>query len=219
MSAKTVCSICYLASRAGAKSEELERLSLRPSAQSGKFSRKLDKYLEVDLHRRGGLVLDVPGLVKDNPERVVYTMPVRAPHEELVQEWVEFPSLAADLATSVLERKWPDAYYNHIAVLDSTTPVLPVALYIDGFPFTKGDGAIGFYIYSLVSGHRHLCVILRKTSLCGCGCLGWCSIYQVFCVWHGRLRWVLKGLILVYNGMGSRSKPVSDWRGLVLHSQ
>jgi len=97
MSAKGVCTICFFACLAGAKSPDMERLALRPSAQSGKFSRKLDKYLGLDLHRKDCLRLSVPGLVKESSDRTVYTMPVRSPHEELVREWEGNPDLAVEL--------------------------------------------------------------------------------------------------------------------------
>ena len=56
------------------------------------------------------------------------------------------------------------------------TDVHPLALYVDGVRHTKRDGVIGFFIYSLVTPRRHLCVAVRKSDLCRCGCRGWCSM-------------------------------------------
>ena len=49
-----------------------------------------------------------------------------------------------------------------------------------GVPYTKEESFIGFFVYNLITGTRHLSVILRKSDLCACGCRGWCTLYTVF---------------------------------------
>ena len=53
--------------------------------------------------------------------------------------------------------EWAPNNYAHEVVRSSDAgTVLPVALYIDGVPFAKRDGMIGFYIGNMVSGARQV---------------------------------------------------------------
>jgi hypothetical protein len=89
---------------------------------------------------------------------------------------------------SVSSTSWPPLYYNNPIVKQSETPVVPLALYLDGVPSTKRDGILGFWLYSLVTFKRHLICVLRKSQLCRCGCKGWCSLHAVwaFLIWSLR---------------------------------
>ena len=50
---------------------------------------------------------------------------------------------------------------------------------MDGVSFIKHDGVLAFTVYNLVTNLRHLCVVLRKSWMCRCGCAGWCSVFMV----------------------------------------
>lgn len=71
--------------------------------------------------------------------------------------------------------------------------VLPLALYLDGVPMTKRDGVLGIWMYNLVSMKRHLVAVLRKSSMCKCGCHGWDSLHAVWCFVHWSLRAMAAG--------------------------
>ena len=43
---------------------------------------------------------------------------------------------------------------------------------------------IGFFVYNLVSGRRHLAAVLRKSYICKCGCKGWCRIFPIVDMLH-----------------------------------
>ena len=184
LSAKWVCVICWFASKAGAQGPAA-RVALKPTAQSGQFARKLDAYLGIDVRKRDLLHVQVPGYTKADVSRSTSSVPVRAPHEEIDKEVQRDPIFFADLDNLVRDSEWGPAYTQHLVVQGSTERVVPVVLYVDGFPFSQLDGAIGFYIYSLVSGFRHLAAILRKSEICRCGCKGWCSIFPIllFLTW------------------------------------
>lgn len=47
-----------------------------------------------------------------------------------------------------------------------------------------------YVVYSLATGVRHLCCVLRARSLCRCGCGGWCN-HSIVLRW---LHWNLKAL-------------------------
>ena len=65
-----------------------------------------------------------------------------------------------------------------------------LALYIDGVPYSRHDGFLGFWVYNLITWKRHLAVVLRKSQMCACGCRKWCSLWPVFRF----LQWSLRAL-------------------------
>ena len=78
MSAKTVCSIAYWASRAGARGD-IEKLSHRPDAPSGHFQRHLDSVLgtKVSELRKSMYHIRLPGLqTKNDSSRSTHLQPV-----------------------------------------------------------------------------------------------------------------------------------------------
>ena len=44
--------------------------------------------------------------------------------------------------------------------------------------------------YNLVNNKRHVVCVIRKSSLCKCGCRGWCTLFPVFQM----LKWSFKAL-------------------------
>ena len=53
------------------------------------------------------------------------------------------------------------------------------SIYVDGTLFNAHDSVLGFFCVNMVSGARHLCGTLRKSTICRCGCKCWCSFYPV----------------------------------------
>ena len=78
----------------------------------------------------------------------------------------------------------PPCYMQHVVAQERGHRAWPLALYVDGVPTTSKDGMLGFWVYSLLTQKRHLCVALRKSSLCRCGCRGWCTLHGVFAFLH-----------------------------------
>ena len=201
MSAKCVCTLAWYASKAGAVGPAT-RLRLRPEAQSGQFAPKVDKFMGITVKKETLLHLKVPMYDKHDENRAVHEIPVKSPHEELNNEMLRGPSILEQLEQSVKDKEWAPIFEQHPIVRRHGGKALPVALYVDGFPFLKEDGAIGFYFYNLLTGVRHLACVLRKSTLCSCGCQGWCSIYPVFKM----LQWSFEA--------GAEGKfPKSAWDG------
>ena len=121
--------------------------------------------------------------------KTIYQMPVNLQHECLSQEVEKSPCMLADLEAGILDKEWATNDYDHPVVKASSTPVLPIALYVDGVPFIKQDSMTCFFVYSLVTHRRHLTATLRKSELCKCGCKAWCSLYPIFEL----LRWSFAG--------------------------
>lgn len=183
LSAKDVCVIAYFATKAGLPKGPLADLAYNPAAQSGHFNRHLSRVLKLDSElMKGAYLLEVPGHDKFALSRTQAKLPVLPPHECLEKSISQGGSLSAQrLRVSVREKDWASQYYAH-PVVQGAAPeeaVWPLALYVDGVPFQKRDGLIAFYAYDLVTNTRHLCTVLRKSELCKCGCLGWCSLWPV----------------------------------------
>ena len=76
----------------------------------------------------------------------------------------------------------PQVYLNHPAVTSAPAgvDVHPVALYLDGVAYHRLDSVLGIWVYFLLTGHRHLIVVSRRSELCSCGRKGWDSLCPVF---------------------------------------
>jgi hypothetical protein len=93
-----------------------------------------------------------------------------------------------------------------LAAVAAGVPAYPLALYLDGVQCWNRDGVIGFYLWSMTTGIRHLLCVLQKSTLCCCGCRGWCSLWPV---WQ-MLRWSFECLA---NGVYPQSRhDGAPWR-------
>ena len=182
LSARSCCVLAFWATRAGAEGKVAE-LAVKPSAQSGKFQQHLDSVLGVTKEDPSHYVVSIPGHDKFDTTRTAHEIPCVLPHEALNDELSEHPSLRERLAALVANNELPPLYFRHPTVrADPNT--FPIAIYIDGVAFAKRDSLLGFWCYNLASGRRQLLVVLRKSALCKCGCLGHCSLHVVFGVLH-----------------------------------
>ena len=185
MSAKTLSLICWWSAKAGAAGP-VQKYGFRPDAPTGHYQRHLDQVSGVSLkaERSWRYVLSVPSLAKYDPSRCCHDVPVNVPHECLSEEILEHPEILDEVEAT----QWPPAYYDNPIVRRDGRRVVPLALYLDGVPSTKRDGILGFWVYNLLTRRRHLICVLRKSSLCKCGCGGWDSIYVVwrFLLWSLR---------------------------------
>jgi hypothetical protein len=199
-SAKIVCVTCFWAKHAGITAQCIADFALKPSSPSGHFQRKMDSVLGTRLKPNEMLELQVPCLRKHDLSRSLQAVPVLAPHEIVERELEDNP----DLLDTILERSkdgdWHHSYTAHPIVSSACAPVVGMALYVDGVPFVKKDSVLGFYLYVLGVGRRHLIATLRKSELCKCGCHGWCTLVQI---WHF-IRWSLEACC---EGVWPRTNP------------
>ena len=64
-------------------------------------------------------------------------------------------------------------------------PPSPIGLFPDGVPFQKRGSLVAVWFFNLLTGVRHLAVVLKKEQFCSCGCRAWCTFFAVF----DYLRW------------------------------
>ena len=90
--------------------------------------------------------------------------------------------------------------------------VVPCAVYVDGTPYLRRDSVLVLLVVNLLTRTRHLVALLRKATLCRCGCSGWCTIWPVL----NKLRWSFRasrsGRWPTGGCAGMRWDPDS-WRG------
>lgn len=191
ISAKQCCVLAHWASLAGAVGP-CDKFAMKPGHQSGAYQRKLDSYLEIDKNEPF-YMLKVPGMSPELGERVVHDVEVLPPHEILASEVEKDPGFLARVAAGAGQEEWPQLA-GHPAVLAAGPGevVVPLALYVDGVPYTKADSFLAFWLYDLVTYKRHLVCVLRKSRICACGCKKWCSLWEIF-RW---LHWSFRALAL-----------------------
>lgn len=190
ISAQQCCTLAHWASLAGAVGPCAE-FALKPGNPStGHYQRKLDAYLRVD-EDPAFYMLPVPQIDKADSAREVQDLETVPPHEALAAEVAADPGLL-ERALRAGPSDWATNFTTHPAVVSAPpgVPVLPVAIYLDGVPFTALDGFLGIWIYNLITYKRHLVAVLRKSRMCDCGCRKWCSLYPVFLF----LRWSFAAL-------------------------
>ena len=185
ISARTMCVICWWAVKAGCRSEKVSKFAYSPEAQTGKYQRHVDAAMGVSTKNQSSYRVDVPSYLKHGLTRQEVPTTVGIPHEQLLEEIADNVTFEDDLHSAVQERRLPPSYYSHDVVLAADGagdphPPVPIGMFIDGVQFLKKASFIAVWVFSLVTGQRHILAILKKHQLCSCGCRGWCSLYRVF---------------------------------------
>ena len=174
----------------GKLAPSVAKFGLRPDAPSGHYQRHLDACLGHSTKSDKLYALAAPSHATGTlgrSMRVLYTVP---PHEAVATE-MEDPTALAQLRSVVDRGDLPPRCYNHQIVARHGTPeapVLPLAMFIDGVPYSINDSVVGMWCQNLATGTRHLCAVLRKRHMCRCGCKGTCTLWPVmsFFAWSFR---------------------------------
>ena len=190
MTARHFCIICYYCGRAGL-GQMFSNYGLRPGAESGHYQRKLDGLLGFTTMQSKLYALTTYGVRKDTIGRAAQTLLVRPVHEQLQAEIEADPAQGDALDAMKASGKLPPAYHEHCVVQrNADERVWPVALYMDGVPYSITDSVLAVWLVNAVSGKRHLCALVRKRQACRCGCRGWCTYFVLLKYLH----WCLQAL-------------------------
>ena len=167
LSAVDVGRLCWWAVLAGAAGA-VSDFATRPSSQTGKFNQKISKALGIDDVIEESYDLDFPGEDKYARTRILRAIPTLPMHEALQSEFDHNRALREELEIVLENADWIQQCYDHDVVRRARPGeiIWPVAIYVDGVPFQKRDGLVNFQAYNLVSGKRHLLLVLRKTEIC-----------------------------------------------------
>ena len=191
ISATTFCLICYWAGRAGIK--EAIKYGLRPGCQSGRYSQKVKSIFQWRSRNDLFYELKVPCQGKHDVERSLQSIDIIPGYEQLIRD-INDQTESELVRLRSLDDGLPDQYWDHPVVSnDPESLVYPIAIYIDGVPYSHTDGVIGWWLINLITQRRYLISILRKRNICRCGCRGWCSIYCFFREIHWELKILADG--------------------------
>ena len=180
ISARDVCLISYYASLGGLVGEAA-KLAKPPGLQTGKYNARFKKCTHFQDELDNVTLVPVPGYDKWSGDSVVLQIPMRSPQACIQAEiddlgldefYDQVDSLShtwgESLSSNQLVQEFPDDRYH------------PLGMFVDGVPFLKRDGLLGFSVFSLIFEIRKLCVVIRKSKLCHCGCQGWCTFYAIW---------------------------------------
>ena len=112
MSARVLCTICWWAWKAGCRGEAVKKFAHCPDAQSGKFQKKIDRKMGVDLSK-ASYRIPIPTYAKGGLVRTTPPTPVELPSEVLAEELENEPGFDDLLDEAVRSRKLPPSYFNH----------------------------------------------------------------------------------------------------------
>ena len=186
LSSKLFCNLCWWA--AGfTMNPVIHKYAKAPGAPSGHYQPFLDQKFGTIPKKHTMYTFDVPGHRRHDLQRTLCNVPVNPAHEQLALELKADPSVQLKLWEAVHEDKLPPSYHSHPVVLSARAAgklALPLALFLDGVPYSHTDGVLGVWLLNIVSGKRHLVVVLRKRIICKCGCRGWCSYDALFRMLH-----------------------------------
>lgn len=175
ISARLMCELCWWCS-GFSQSPLVAKHAKKPGAPSGHYSRHLDQVFGYGQKTSTRYTIAVPRHQRHDLARTVHRIPTTVAHEALGAEMRSDPSLGLRLKEALNRGLLPPAYHTHpVVVANAGAPILPLALYCDGVPYSRTDSAIGYWVINLLSGVRHLLAVLRKKMTCKCGCRGWCS--------------------------------------------
>ena len=207
LSCAQCCIIMYFAYRAGI--EQAKPYQLHPGARTGHYGRKLHAAMGHTARNPDLYNLEVPGTLKRDLARVVHNFWTIPGHEQLVEDVGDDPVCRARLSEHIRKHDLPPCYWEHPVVAASSEEevVYPFALYMDGLPYSHTDGVLGVWLVNLISGVRYLTAILRKKSICQCGCRGWCSYFAVFLYLAWQITALAKGIRPNKRHDGSAWKP------------
>ena len=189
LKANQLCTIAWWAGKAGA-SGDCSPLGMAPGKASGGYHRHVDRFLG-HLDTKWLYEIDVPGHDRHEVARASQRIFVGNAHEMLAEEFKESPDLLSfklkELqATNVL----PPSYFENPIVQrfqHEDIPIFLLSVYLDGVSYTKRDSVLNLTVQNLVSGRRHVLMVLQRSRICRCGCAGWCSMFPV---WYW-LKWCL----------------------------
>ena len=193
LSSQTVCLLCHYAGQAGMPAE-VAQYGRRPGTSHSHCARHLQKKLGFETTADKLYKLPVPAYRKHDLSRSSHDLHCLPLHEAVVDAAEGDRALEQKLEDAISNGELPPPYTTHPGVEGWRDHPLPLALYVDGLPYTITDSVVGFWVINLITNTRVLLSVVRKRLSCQCGCRGWCTFHPVLCF----LRWSLHAL---YHGV------------------
>ena len=187
ISAQHFCTLCFWAHKAGMNGN-VASYGLKPGCNSGAYQRHLDRVLGIHATKQKVYTVKTVGQPRNDVARGPIEVAMLPIHEVVDEELTATRSAAVQFQEAVDERRFPPAYWSNPVVKASPTPVVPLALFLDGVPYSLTDSVVGVWVVNLLTSKRHLLGVVRKAITCKCGCRGWDTWYSILRF----LRWSLR---------------------------
>jgi hypothetical protein len=179
MGANTFCILCYWAHAAGIQGA-VATYGVAPGKQSSYYQKVLNSKLHFKEERDVLYNLPVPGVKRHELSRCMVDVLVRPGHEAFQKEVSNDCTFSVKLREAIEGGLLPPSYHQHPIVVSNPGEVIaPIAIYMDGLPYSQVDSVLGVWLINVVTGMRHLIASIRKKMTCACGCRGWCSYFSV----------------------------------------
>ena len=180
MRAITAELFCTIMHRAVAAGPSLYRKrALGKAKGTGHYSRHCETHIPLFKEQRPGYAFDMPSTGRLGA-RVNHSLHMLVPTEEIQAEFDATPDMEEKLMSAIDSGVLPRSYDDNPVVLQSTKPVIPFGLFVDGAAYSLTDSTIGIWMINLITRRRHLIGSVRSSLLCACGCRGYCSLFSVF---------------------------------------
>jgi hypothetical protein len=158
-----------------------KRLAIPPGQATGNYQKRVDTVLgSRPASSNQTREVEVPLYDKHKGNCVSMFIPCGSPITNLRDEIAD--------ASEPLERKQiltPNARRNPVIQCATVIDViLHCLLYLDGVPYSLRrvgyDSVLVIWLVNKVTQTRYLLCIVRKTTMCRCGCKGWCTLAAFF---------------------------------------
>ena len=183
LTAKQSCVLAWWRQKAGAMGEF--KIAYPPDKQAGAYSRHFDCVTKHDGLDDSGfyIIKDVPVHRRADASMTGKDVVAFSPLDAVAEEFAGNEHMDFELAKRIADDQLPPCYYETPAYKNGKTP-FPCALYVDGVAFTRTDKIIGFWLENLITHVRTLMVALRHSTMCRCGCRGYCAIHPIMMFLH-----------------------------------
>ena len=155
----------------------------RRDQQSGRYQQKLDTAYGFKFDDNELYPIKVPMRDHLTGERDFDTVWIQPPHESMARELDEDEGVRRDWQDNIAD-PWIPAWEQHPRVRGATPEerrsMFGFSFYMDASRFQLRDALLIMTVRLLCSGKRHLVCALPKSSLCDCGCAGWCTLYPIY---------------------------------------
>ena len=160
VSSEVACTIFWWAANASLQ-WYVPRLALSPDGRSGNYQRHLDTCLGHAKGRQFHYLLPVPGHKRHDLTRTVHDVPTMPMHEVVAKELRDSATVPFKLEEERENGTLSRAYWDHPVVKASSTPVLPVAVFMDGVAYNHTDSVLGVCAINMISQKRHVVALIR----------------------------------------------------------
>ena len=143
LNATQCCKLAWWAARCGATGP-IQKLGLRPDAQSGKFSEKFDHVVGTSPKKGDFYEVDVGRRPRCEATRVWGPLPLVLPHVCLVEQYDSEPGLADALERALQADELPGFYTSHPSIQAAGAGrIQPISVYMDGVDYSRTDSCLG----------------------------------------------------------------------------